>query len=166
MNKSSNINLITKVICTAFVTFSLLEPAQALDLDDEVRTTKLDSQGETIVLSLEQLKRGKRLFSAACGPCHVAGLTKPNPNVGLDSLSLQRAVPPRDNIVSLVEFLKSPKSYDGRYAIGTLHPCIEYAELFTKMRSFTESDLVAISGHILFQSKVLGERWGGGKIYY
>jgi photosystem II cytochrome c550 len=159
-------NRITKIIVAVFAALSFLEPSKALDLDDEVRTTKLDGQGETIVLSLEQLKRGKRLFLAACSPCHVAGLTKPNPNVGLDSLSLQRAVPPRDNIVNLVEFLKSPKSYDGRYSIGTLHPCIEYADLYTKMRSFTESDLVAISGHILFQSKLLGERWGGGKIYY
>jgi cytochrome c peroxidase len=31
---------------------------------------------------LEQVKRGKRLFNATCGACHLGGITKPN--VGLD----------------------------------------------------------------------------------
>jgi photosystem II cytochrome c550 len=34
------------------------------------------------------------------------------------------------------------------------------------MRSLTDEDLFAISGHILFQPKVVNEKWGGGKIYY
>ncbi len=34
------------------------------------------------------------------------------------------------------------------------------------MRSLSDEDLFAISGHVLLQPKLAGEKWGGGKIYY
>ena len=43
---------------------------------------------------------------------------------------------------------------------------IKSADIFPKMRSLTDEDLFAISGHILLQPKVVNEKWGGGKIYY
>ncbi|MEB3252007.1 MAG: cytochrome c-550, partial [Cyanobacteriota bacterium] len=42
-------------------------------------------------------------------------------------------------------------------------PSKKSADIFPKMRSLTEEDLVAISGHILLQPKVIGDMWGTGK---
>jgi len=139
---------------------------EARTLSEDVRTVLYNEEGAGVILTLEEVKRGKRLFNVACGSCHVGGLTKTNPNVGLDIASLNSALPPRNNISSLVDFLYSPKSYDGFQSISEIHPGIESCDLFPKMRTLTREDLVAISGHILLQTKILNERWGGGKIYY
>jgi photosystem II cytochrome c550 len=138
----------------------------ALELDEDTRTVTLDAKGNSVVLTPEQVKRGKRLFNNACGTCHVGGLTKTNPNVGLDTESLSLATPPRDNVTSLVGYFKDPTSYDGLDSISEVHPSIKSADIFPKMRSLTDEDLFAIAGHILLQPKVVNEKWGGGKIYY
>jgi len=140
--------------------------ANALELDEDTRTVTLDAKGNSVVLTAEQVKRGKRLFNNACGTCHVGGLTKTNPNVGLDTESLSLATPPRDNITSLVGYFKDPMTYDGIDSISEVHPSIKSADIFPKMRSLTDEDLFAIAGHILLQPKVVNEKWGGGKIYY
>jgi photosystem II cytochrome c550 len=140
--------------------------ANALELDEDTRTVTLDAKGNSVVLTPEQVKRGKRLFNNACGTCHVGGLTKNNPNVGLDTESLSLATPPRDSITSLVAYFKDPMTYDGLDSISELHPSIKSADIFPKMRSLTDEDLFAIAGHILLQPKVVNEKWGGGKIYY
>jgi photosystem II cytochrome c550 len=138
----------------------------AIDLDEATRTVVKDSSGKTVVLSPEQVKRGKRLFNATCGACHVGGMTKTNPNVGLDPEGLSLATPRRDNIDALVDYLKNPTSYDGVDSIAEVHPSIKSADLYPRMRSVTDEDLYAISGHILLQPKIITEKWGGGKIYY
>lgn len=153
-------------ILAMFVLNSFSLPANALELDEDTRTVTLDSKGNTVVLSVEQVKRGKRLFNNACAICHVGGLTKTNPNVGLDVEALSLATPPRDSISSLVAYLKDPMTYDGADSISELHPSIKSADIFPQMRSLTDEDLFAISGHILVQPKVVNEKWGGGKIYY
>lgn len=140
--------------------------ASAIDLDEATRTVVKDSSGTTVVLSPEQVKRGKRLFNATCGACHVGGVTKTNPNVGLEPEALSLATPRRDNIDSLVDYLKNPTSYDGLESIAEVHPSIKSADLYPRMRSVTDDDLYAISGHILLSPKILTEKWGGGKIYY
>jgi|TARA_B100000475_G_scaffold200319_1_gene184425 photosystem II cytochrome c550 len=140
--------------------------ASALELDEDTRTVSLDAKGNSVVLTPEQVKRGKRLFNNACGTCHVGGLTKTNPNVGLDTESLSLATPPRDSITSLVAYFKDPMTYDGLDSISEIHPSIKSADIFPKMRSLTDEDLFAIAGHILLQPKVVNEKWGGGKIYY
>jgi photosystem II cytochrome c550 len=140
--------------------------ASAIDLDEATRTVVKDSSGNTVVLSPEQVKRGKRLFNATCGACHVGGMSKTNPNVGLDPEALSLATPRRDNIDSLVDYLKNPTSYDGLESIAEVHPSIKSADLYPRMRSITDDDLFAISGHILLQPKIISEKWGGGKIYY
>jgi photosystem II cytochrome c550 len=151
---------------TVFLFLSEVKPVQALELDEDTRTVTLDPKGNTVVMTPEQVKRGKRLFNNACGTCHVGGLTKTNPNVGLDTESLSLATPPRDNISSLVAYMKEPLTYDGLDSISELHPSIKSADIFPKMRSLTDEDLFAIAGHILLQPKVVNEKWGGGKIYY
>ena len=140
--------------------------ASALELDEDTRTVTLDAKGNTVVMTPEQVKRGKRLFNNACAICHVGGLTKTNPNVGLDVEALSLATPPRDNVTSLVAYFKDPMSYDGTDSISEIHPSIKSADIFPKMRSLTNEDLFAIAGHILIQPKVVNEKWGGGKIYY
>ena len=108
----------------------------------------------------------KRLFNATCGACHVGGITKTNPNIGLDPEALSLATPRRDSIDSLVDFLKNPTSYDGLESIAEVHPSIKSADIYPRMRSVTDEDLTAMAGHILLQPKILTEKWGGGKTYY
>jgi photosystem II cytochrome c550 len=150
-----------------FGIFSLsVMSASAIDLDEATRTVVKDGSGKTIILTPEQVKRGKRLFNATCGACHVGGITKTNPNVGLDPEALSLATPRRDSIDSLVDFLKNPTSYDGIESIAEVHPSIKSADIYPRMRSVTDEDLVAMAGHILLQPKILTEKWGGGKTYY
>ena len=150
-----------------FSIFSIfVSTASAIDLDEATRTVVADSSGKTIVVTTEQVKRGKRLFNATCGACHVGGITKTNPNVGLDPEALSLATPRRDNVASLVDYLKNPTTYDGLESIAEVHPSIASADIYPRMRSITDEDLVAISGHILLSPKILTEKWGGGKTYY
>lgn len=150
-----------------FAIFSLfVTTASAIDLDEATRTVVSDGSGRTIVLTPEQVKRGKRLFNATCGACHVGGITKTNPNVGLDPEALSLATPRRDNVSALIDFMKNPTTYDGLESIAEIHPSIKSADIYPRMRSLTDEDLTAIAGHILLQPKVVTEKWGGGKIYY
>jgi photosystem II cytochrome c550 len=147
--------------------FSLfVTTASAIDLDEATRTIPVDGAGKTIVLTPEQVKRGKRLFNATCGYCHIGGITKTNPNVGLDPEALSLATPRRDSVSSLVDFMKNPTTYDGVDSIAEIHPSIKSADIYPRMRSLTEEDLTAIAGHILLQPKIIAEKWGGGKIYF
>jgi photosystem II cytochrome c550 len=154
------------VLITLFTAALFSNGSFAIDLDETTRTVPLDSSGTTIVLTPEQVKRGKRLFNASCGQCHVGGITKTNPNLGLEPDALSLATPPRDNINALIDYIKNPTSYDGLESIAELHPSTKSADIFPKMRSLSDEDLFAISGHILLQPKLGGEKWGGGKIYY
>nr|YP_009295861.1 photosystem II cytochrome c550 [Schimmelmannia schousboei]AOM64796.1 photosystem II cytochrome c550 [Schimmelmannia schousboei] len=144
--------------------FSL--PVHAIELDEATRTVQLEESGKTVILTPEQVKRGKRLFNNSCAQCHNGGITKTNPNIGLEPESLSLATPARDNINSLIDYMKDPTSYDGANSIAELHPSIKSAEIFPKMRNLTDEDLFAIAGHILVQPKIAAEKWGGGKIYY
>ncbi len=163
MNKQNSplyflLGMCTLVFCSS--------TALAIDLDETTRTVPLDSSGSTVILTPEQVKRGKRLFNASCGQCHVGGVTKTNPNLGLEPDALSLATPPRDNVNALIDYLKNPTSYDGSESIAELHPSTKSADIFPKMRSLSDEDLFAIGGHILLQPKLGGEKWGGGKIYY
>ncbi|GAB1543205.1 photosystem II cytochrome c-550 [Scytonema sp. NUACC21] len=140
--------------------------ASAVELDEATRTLPLNDKGDTVVLSLKQVKEGKTLFQYACAQCHAGGITKTNQNIGLDPETLAGATPPRDNIEALVDYMKNPTTYDGEEEIAELHPSIKSADIFTEMRNLDDEDLVEIAGHILLQPKVIGTKWGGGKIYY
>ena len=162
------INKYSKTLSILFFSifsFSVFK-ASAIDLDEATRTVVADSTGKTTLLTPEEVKRGKRLFNSTCGACHVGGITKTNPNVGLDPEALSLATPRRDNIESLIDYLKDPTTYDGLESIAEVHPSIRSADIYPRMRSVTEDDLYAISGHILLQPKIVTEKWGGGKIYY
>ena len=140
--------------------------AYAIDLDEATRTVVSNSTGKTVVLSPEEVKRGKRLFNSTCGACHLGGITKTNPNVGLDPEALSLATPRRDNITALVDYMQNPTTYDGLESIAEIHPSIKSADIYPRMRSLTDEDLYSIAGHIMLQPKIVTEKWGGGKIYY
>jgi len=151
---------------TLFIlSFNYVLKADAIELDVNTRTVALDANNST-VLTPEQVKRGKRLFNASCGSCHTGGVTKTNPNVGLDTEALSFATPNRNNIKSLVDYMKNPTTYDGLESIAEVHPSIASADIFPKMRSLSDEDLFAIAGHIMIQPQIISEKWGGGKIYY
>ena len=154
-----------KKILVFLLSFSFSFNALAIELDEATRTVALDSSN-AVILTPEQVKRGKRLFNASCGSCHTGGITKTNPNVGLDSDALSLAQPNRNNIASLVDYMKNPTTYDGLESIAEVHPSIASADIFPKMRSLSEEVLFAIAGHILVQPQIISEKWGGGKIYY
>nr|YP_009393010.1 photosystem II cytochrome c550 [Bostrychia moritziana]ARW61572.1 photosystem II cytochrome c550 [Bostrychia moritziana] len=162
-----NIFLLSFIIFTQCFSLILL-PVQvsSLELDESTRTVSLDGSGKTITLTAEQVKRGKRLFNNSCAQCHNGGITKTNPNIGLEPESLSLATPPRDNVINLVDYMKNPTSYDGANSIAELHPSIKSAEIFPKMRNLTDEDLLAMAGYVLIQPKISAEKWGGGKIYY
>ena len=159
-------NILSLLVVLFSVCSFIIFPIYAIELDENTRTVQLNDSGKTTTLTAEQVKRGKRLFNNSCAQCHNGGITKTNPNVGLDSETLSLATPARDNIASLVDYLKDPLSYDGAISIAELHPSIKSAEIFPKMRNLTDDDLFAIAGHILVQPKLDSEKWGGGKIYY
>ena len=71
--------LIGSILAT-FVFSAHVTPVNALELDEDTRTVTLDTKGNTVIITAEQTKRGKRLFNNACGTCHVGGVTKTNPN--------------------------------------------------------------------------------------
>ena len=162
MNK---INFIKKFF-VFLLSFSFSFSALAIELDEATRTVALDAAGNGVVLTPEQVKRGKRLFNASCGSCHTGGIPKTNPNIGLDPEGLGLATPNRNSIAGLVDYMKNPTTYDGLESIAEVHPSIASADIFPKMRSLSEEDLFAIAGHIMVQPQIISEKWGGGKIYY
>ena len=157
---------ILKIISLVFCLFGFSLSTQAIELDDATRTVAYDGSGRTVVLTFEEVKRGKRLFLSSCSTCHTGGITKTNPNIGLDTEGLSLATPNRNSVAGLVDYMKNPTTFDGLESIAETHPSISSADIFPKMRSLSEDDLFAIAGHILLQPKVVAEKWGGGKIYY
>ncbi|MBW4572581.1 MAG: cytochrome c-550 [Tolypothrix carrinoi HA7290-LM1] len=159
--------LIGIILATVLLTFQfVVGSATALELTEQTRAVPLNESGDTTVLSLKEVKEGKRLFNYACAQCHAGGVTKTNQNVGLEPEALALATPNRNNIEGLVDYMKNPTTYDGEEEISEIHPSIKSADIFTEMRNLTDEDLKAIAGHILLQPKVVGKQWGGGKIYY
>jgi photosystem II cytochrome c550 len=159
--------LIGIFVATVLLTFQFfVGNATAVELDEATRTISLNDKGETTVLSVKEVKEGKRLFSSVCADCHLGGVTKTNQNVGLDPETLALATPPRNNLEGLVDYMKNPTTYDGENEISELHPSTKSADIFTEMRNLTDQQLKEIAGYILTQPKVAGKQWGGGKIYF
>jgi photosystem II cytochrome c550 len=158
--------LILVFVTAIFFVFQFnIASASAFQVDKDVRTVKLNEQGEQVTLSLEQVKQGSRLFVSTCSVCHKGGTTKTNPNVGLGLPALEGANPSRDSVASIVDYLKNPTTYDGEKTILEFHPNTARADLYPEMRNLTDDDLTAVAGHILIQPKIRGIMWGGGKVY-
>ena len=158
-------NFLSRTLLVGLTVLSFGSVARSIELDEAILTIPLNGS-KTITFTPEQSKRGKRLFLSTCSVCHTGGITKTNPNVGLDTEALGLATPTRNTIEGLVDYMKNPTTFDGLESIAEIHPSIKSADIFPKMRTLTEDDLVAIAGHILIQPKIVAEKWGGGKIYY
>lgn len=83
-----------------------------LGVEESVKL-KLNPDGQMSLFSAANLSNGKRFFEENCKNCHVGGSTLPDPTVPLSLEALKAATPPRDNILSLVAFLRQPMTYDG-----------------------------------------------------
>ena len=145
---------------------SISSPAMAAQWDAETLTVPASPGGQQVTFSEADIKAGSKLFKGNCGPCHNAGITKTNQNVGLDPETLALATPARDNVDALVAFMKDPSSFDGEYSIADTHPGISSSDVYVQMRSLNDDDLRLIAGYILTAEKVQGDQWGGGKIYF
>ncbi len=103
------------------VMIPIASPAQAASVDYVTRylhvtepiPLQVNGQGETRPFSPQELSQGKQLFETNCLNCHVGGATLPDPQVSLALAKLEKANPPRDNINSLVAYLRQPMIYDG-----------------------------------------------------
>jgi photosystem II cytochrome c550 len=159
--------LILLAVATIFFAFQIgVRSVAAVELSEDIRTVRVNDAGDTVVLSLEQVQKGKRLFNESCSQCHAGGRTKTDANVGLALDVLAGATPPRDNIAALVDYMNNPTTYDGETEISELHPSKKSADIYPQMRNLTEDELEAIAGHILLQPRILGKAWGGGKVFF
>jgi photosystem II cytochrome c550 len=112
---------------------------------------QLDAQGQTQLFSAAELSAGKQFFEGNCKNCHVGGSTLPDPTVPLSLAALQQAMPPRDNVLSLVAFLRQPMTYDGTEAT---YSCREVPESWL---SDQEADQVAA---FILRSAQKAPGWG------
>ena len=64
--------LFISLLTTFFFTNQSI-PVHALELDEDTRTVAMDTKRNSVMLTLEQVKRGKRLFNNACSNCYVRG---------------------------------------------------------------------------------------------
>jgi photosystem II cytochrome c550 len=133
--------------------------ANALSLSDEIRTIPFNEDGTSVTLSNKEAQLGSKLFIDNCAQCHLQGKTKTNPNVSLSKESLANALPPRDNLLGLVDYIKNPTSYDGEEDISLFHLSTENPELWPEIRSYTEEDIKAVAGYILIQTNA-DPKWG------
>jgi photosystem II cytochrome c550 len=155
-------------VAIAFVMLSFqlfTSSVSAADIPIELRTVPLN-ESTNIVLTQKDISKGKKLFANTCATCHLGGATFTNPNVNLSPESLAGAYPTRNNVLGLVDFMKKPTTYDGVTEIYDVHPSLKSTDIFPIMRGLTDNDLKLIAGYILYQPKVRGIGWGGGKIYY
>jgi photosystem II cytochrome c550 len=109
------------VVLIVSLSWAIIYPAEAA-VDNYVArylkvtepiSLQLDDQGNTRSFTPDDVSSGKRLFEKNCLNCHVGGATLPNPIVPLSQTALQGATPPRDNINSLVSYMRQPMVYDG-----------------------------------------------------
>ena len=165
MNKNIFKYLALAIAAVALV-FQLFTPSvNAADIPIALRTVPLNDT-TNIVLTQKDISKGKKLFTNACATCHLGGATFTNPNVNLSPESLAGAYPTRNNILGLVDYMKNPTTYDGVTEINYVHPSLKSTDIFPIMRGLTDNDLKLIAGYILYEPKVKGIGWGGGKVYY
>ena len=133
--------------------------ANALSLNEDIRTVPLNEAGETITLTNQEAQKGAKLFGANCAQCHIQGKTKTNPNVTLSGESLAYALPARDNLLGLMDYIKNPTSYDGEEDLSLLHMNTGVPELWSEIRNYTEEDIKDLAGYILIQVNA-DPKWG------
>jgi photosystem II cytochrome c550 len=126
----------------------------------EAPTTPTATKSDVASAASEvEIRKGKALFKANCGRCHVAGQTYGtygSTDVNLSLKGLQGALPKRDSVASLIDYVKNPTSYDGKTKLLETgeHPA------FTNL---DDESLRLISSHIIQEATAPGSLWGKGK---
>lgn len=122
LRQSFSVRCLFAILVTCLGIILVSFPAQAASIDPyvirylrvkEPIALSFDSQAQTRLFSPQDLSVGKQLFEQNCISCHVGGATLPDPKVSLSLQTLKGANPPRDNITSLVSYLRQPTVYDG-----------------------------------------------------
>lgn len=150
---------IVLLVGVMFAWQSFAGTANALSLSEEIRTIPLNEQGDEITLSNQEASLGSKLFVANCAQCHIQGKTKTNPDVSLSGDALAGALPARDNLLGLADYIKNPTSYDGEEDISYYHISASDPDLWPEIRNYTEQDIKALAGYILIQVNA-DPRWG------
>lgn len=147
-----------------FFAFHMLTgSASAADTPKDVRTIPSNEGGNTVVVEMQDLLAGERLFKSVCADCHNQGGTKPNPNISLSASDLAGAFPARDNLAGFVDYLNNPTEYDGTGDISIFHPSTKSSDIYPEMRDLTDENLEQISAYVLIQGKIQPDKWGKGK---
>ncbi|MEM9511219.1 MAG: cytochrome c-550 [Cyanobacteria bacterium P01_E01_bin.48] len=131
------------------------------ELDIKARTVMLTAM-EPKTYAVDELSKGRKLFNAACGQCHIAGTSYTNPDVTLSLDDLTNATPPRNTVVAIVDYMHNPLTYDGEDSLLEYHPNVELKSIYPKMRNLDDEKLELIAAHVLQQSNVI-PGWGGTK---
>ncbi|MBE9138372.1 cytochrome c-550 [Nodosilinea sp. LEGE 07088] len=137
--------------------------ALAIEISESARTVPLNASGDVITLTEQQLANGRKKFNGTCSACHLDGITKPNPDISLAPQTLALALPARDNLEGIIDYLKNPTTYDGLGSLEELHPSTARVDLFPRMKTLTDQDLADISGYVLAQPNIIGRIWASGK---
>jgi photosystem II cytochrome c550 len=152
-------------IATVFFLFHLsVGSVNAVELTESTLTVPFDGAGKTATLTPQEFANGQKLFVSNCTKCHLQGKTKTNNNVSLGLEDLGKAEPPRNNLASIVDYLKNPTSYDGEDDYSELHPNVSRPDIYPELRNLTKDDVYDVAGYTLVAPK-LDARWGG-TIYF
>ena len=63
-------------------------------------------------------------------------MTKTNPDVDLSPSTLAAAIPERDNIEGILNYLDDPTTYDGLESLAALHPSTLRSDFFPENAKF------------------------------
>jgi photosystem II cytochrome c550 len=152
-------------IAAVFFLFHLsVGSVNAVELTESTLTVPFDGAGKTATLTPQEFANGQKLFVSNCTKCHLQGKTKTNNNVSLGLEDLGKAEPPRNNLASIVDYLKNPTSYDGEDDYSELHPNVSRPDIYPELRNLTKDDVYDVAGYTLVAPK-LDARWGG-TIYF
>ena len=152
-------------IAAVFFLFHLsVGSVNAVELTESTLTVPFDGAGKTATLTPQEFANGQKLFVSNCTKCHLQGKTKTNNNVSLGLGDLGKAEPPRNNLASIVDYLKNPTSYDGEDDYSELHPNVSRPDIYPELRNLTKDDVYDVAGYTLVAPK-LDARWGG-TIYF
>ena len=115
----------------------------------------LDAEGNTQMVSPEELSAGKVLFNQNCENCHLGGTTLLSDVEALDLESLHNATPPLDNITNLVGYMRTPlKGDQGEFF---KYSCREVSPAW-----MSDKELQDLSAFILRAAEKV-EGWGAGE---
>lgn len=155
-----NVSLVTAVLSIFIFTGTARTLQTQTRATEDWRTVLANAKGEKVTITKDQHTYGKKLFYVTCGECHAGGTTIGSETTTLSAKHLAEAIPKRNNIEGLVDYMKNPTTADGETEISELHPSKKSQDIFTSMRTLSDDDLFKIAGYILCQANNPSITWG------